>query len=263
MRLRYPPCRWLRSVRGARESGAGGYPPCRWLRSSRREACPARCRYPPCRWLRRPCPSRCWHTPRYPPCRWLRSRRAHRAGLPPGYPPCRRLRRLEIGLLLHRLSCPPCRRLDGLLVLPWKSPLPSWLGAFFASALTFPVPYGVGRVGGYVMRKLILALVAVVMFLYSCEEAFSADRYGDAPKHAVFLGQILGALEACQKADTDLITAVSGTAVGLLSPDKETNTLVLYSFASGAFHQGKHQMEGTSEITCDEAVSLAKSLIKK
>ena len=239
----YPPCRWLRRA-GPRCSGASSsYPPCRWLRSSRREACPARCRYPP--------------------CRWLRSRRAHRAGLPPGYPPCRRLRRLEIGLLLHRLSCPPCRRLDGLLVLPWKSPLPSWLGAFFASALTFPVPYGVGRVGGYVMRKLILALVAVVMFLYSCEEAFSADRYGDAPKHAVFLGQILGALEACQKADTDLITAVSGTAVGLLSPDKETNTLVLYSFASGAFHQGKHQMEGTSEITCDEAVSLAKSLIKK
>lgn len=113
------------------------------------------------------------------------------------------------------------------------------------------------------MRKLILALVLVVSVGGRAGTVYCGDNYGELPSHAVLLGQVLGALEACQKADPESIMVITDAASSLLSTNKEKNMLVLYGFASGAFHQGRHQIQGTSEISCDQAESLVKSLKQK
>ena len=82
--------------------------------------------------------------------------------------------------------------------------------------------------------------------------------------NAILLGQLLGMIDSCNPSDTNILGEISLVASKMLSPsDSEHNALILFSFAAGATAQTKLFLNGKSEITCEQAVELAKSMQKK
>ena len=81
--------------------------------------------------------------------------------------------------------------------------------------------------------------------------------------NAVLLGQLLGMIDSCNPNDINTLGGIALSASQMLSPvDNEHNALILFSFASGSAAQARLFLNGKSNITCEQAIELAKTIHK-